>query len=409
MKILLLPAYFRPEQIASSYLTENRNKAFADAGIKMLCYAPTPTRGIVPDDRKKYSRIKKEFLYEGAMELHRFPMFKERRNPLQRAFRYFLCCLTQLWKGLWTKDVDLILLSSTPPILGLVGVLLKKIKHIPFVYNLQDVFPESLNLAGFIQKKSFIWYFGRKIEDFIYRNSDKIIVISHDLKLNLIQKGVPNEKIEVIYNWVDQNKIIEVSRSRNRIFDRYSLDKDKFYITYCGNFGLTQNLDMLLEVAKELKIYKNIQFILIGDGVYKKRLEEKVNDVQNVFIYPFQPYAEISDVFSLGDVGLVISKPGIAGTSFPSKTWNILAAGRPVLASFDESELQSILTKNCCGFFTESGNQKSFSEAILYLYNHRDECVEMGKNGRNYVLKHLTKEEGTKKYVDVVKRFERVS
>ena len=131
MKILYLPSYFTPEIVASTYINENRNQAFADAGIEVLLYAPTPCRGISEEVRIEYSKKEHrcEKMYDGKMIVHRFLMYREGKNPILRALRYTLCWCIQLWKGLWAKDIDLIYLTSTPPIQGVLGGLLKKIKN----------------------------------------------------------------------------------------------------------------------------------------------------------------------------------------------------------------------------------------------------------------------------------------
>ena len=325
-----------------------------------------------------------------------------------RALRYFLISAIQLWKGIWSKDIDLIYVASTPPTQGALAAMVKKIKRVPFVYNLQDIFPDSLVGTGLAQKGGLLWKIGRVIENFTYRNADKIIVISEDFKKNIMAKGVPEEKIVVIYNWVDEQAVVDVPRSENKLFDMYGLDKNKFYVTYNGNIGLTQNMDMLMEVAKALEANEDIQFVLVGNGAYKEKLEQiiKERNIMNVTLLPFQPYEDISHVFSLGDVSLVISKPGVGANSVPSKTWSIMSASRPVLANFDENELKTIVEKNNCGIFTKAGDKVAFTDAILKLYHDRELCREMGKNGRKFVMANLTKEIGTQKYVDVIRSFE---
>ena len=247
---------------------------------------------------------------------------------------------------------------------------------------------------------------GRVLENFTYRNADKIIVISEDFKKNIMAKGVPEEKIVVVYNWVDQNAVIDVPRERNKLFDKYGLDRSKFYIEYSGNIGLTQNMDMLLEVMEELQTsYPDICLALVGEGAYKEQVEKIVADKQlkNVVMLPFQPYEDISHVFSLGDAGLVISKPGVGANSVPSKTWSIMSASRPVLANFDENELKDILAGNECGIFTKAGDKEAFKQSVITLYENRELCKEYGKNGRQFVMDNLTREVGTQKYVDVIK------
>lgn len=408
MKILLLPPYFKPEQMASSHLNDHRYFAFSQMGYKMLLYTPTPTRGVSDEMRAEYSARKHEVMYNGMMEVYRFSMFREGSNPIQRALRYVFCWCAQFWKGLRAKDIDLIYLASTPPIQGVLGGLLKKIKKVPFVYNLQDIFPDSLAGTGLAKKDGLLWKIGRVIENFTYRNADKIIVISEDFKRNIMAKGVPEEKIVVVYNWVDEEAVKHVPREENKLFDAYGLDRSKFYITYSGNIGLTQNMDMLLEVAKELETKEpDIQFVLIGEGAYKKRVQEIIaeKNIGNVALLPFQPYEDISHVFSLGDAGLVISKPGVGENSVPSKTWSILSASRPVLANFDENELKTIVAENQCGIFTKAGDKEAFKQAILDLYHDRARCEQLGRNGREFILKNLTRAVGTQKYVDVIREF----
>lgn len=408
MRLLLLPAYYYPEKAASLYLSDNRNEAFAQAGMDMIVFVPTPCRGISAEERKEYCKKKHrvEKLYGGKMILYRFSLYAEGTIPVMRAFRYVLCWIKQLNRGLFAHDIDVVYLASTPPIQGVMGGLLKKIKGVPFVYNLQDIFPDSMAGTGLARKGGLIWKIGRLIENFTYKHADKIIVISEDFKKNIMAKGVPEDKIVVIYNWVDQNKVVDVPREENKLFDAYGLDRSKFYITYNGNIGLTQNMDMLLDVAKELqKEYEDIHFVLVGNGAYMDEVRRKVAEHQlgNVHLLPFQPYEDISHVFSLGDASLVISKPGVGANSVPSKTWSIMSASRPVLANFDENELKTIIENNHCGIFTKAGDKDAFKESILTLYNHRELCKEYGHNGRKFVKDNLTREVGTQKYVDVIK------
>lgn len=410
MKILAPYAYFAPEQAASSYLWQNLHEDFAKAGIGCIVIVPTPTRGISLDVRATYKKnFSIEKLYNGKLVVHRFSLYREGKNPFMRAFRYFLSCCIQLFKCMWgveSKDCNVVFLASTPPILGLVGAIVSRFRKMPFVYNLQDIFPDSLVGTGLSKKGGLVWKIGRVIENFTYKYADKIIVISEDFKKNIMAKGVPEDKIVVVYNWVDQNAVIDIPRAKNKLFDKYQLDRSKFYIEYSGNIGLTQNMDMLLEVMKELKTtHPDIGLVLVGEGAYKAQVEEivKRDNLTNVTMIPFQPYEDISYVFSLGDAGLVISKPGVGANSVPSKTWSIMSASRPVLANFDENELKDILAGNECGIFTKAGDKEAFRQSIIKLYENRELCKKYGANGRQFVMDNLTREVGTQKYVDVIK------
>ena len=406
MKVLQLTGYFLPEKAASIYLVENRLEAFANEGFDMVIHASRPTRGLSDEEYSEYKNRKEEMMYDGKLRVHRFAMYREGKNPVLRAMRYSFNWIIQLWYGLTEKNVDCVYLESTPPIQGLLGSLLKIFRNIPFVYCLQDIFPDSLAGTSLAKKGGLLWKIGRVIEDFTYKHADKIIVISEDFKKNIMAKGVPEDKIVVVYNWVDQNKVVDIPREKNKLFDKYNIDREKFYIEYSGNIGLTQNMDMLLEVMKELKAsHPDIGLALVGEGAYKAQVEEivKRDKLTNVTMIPFQPYEDISHVFSLGDAGLVISKPGVGANSVPSKTWSIMSASRPVLANFDENELKDILAGNECGIFTKAGDKVAFKQSIIKLYENRDLCKKYGVNGRQFVMDNLTREVGTQKYVDVIK------
>lgn len=401
MKAIFPCSYYLPETAASLYITDNIVHACADKGIEVDLYTPSPTRNV--PDGSLWEREERQI--DGKLRIHRFHLYGEGKNPMLRALRYFLGEFILLHYCMW-KKYDVAFVDSTPPIQGLKMPLIKWLKRKPTIYNVQDIFPDSLVGTGLTHEGSLIWKIGRMVEKITYRYADKIIVISEDFKKNIMAKGVPEDKIVVIYNWVDQNKVVDVPREENKLFDVYGLERSKFYITYNGNIGLTQNMDMLLDVAKELqKVYEDIHFVLVGNGAYLDEVKRKVADQQleNVHLLPFQPYEDISHVFSLGDASLVISKPGVGANSVPSKTWSIMSASRPVLANFDENELKTIIENNHCGIFTKAGDKDAFKESILTLYNHRELCKEYGHNGRKFVLDNLTREVGTQKYVDVIK------
>lgn len=409
MKALIPFAYYYPETCAGISVVDDMMRRLAAEGNVCVIYVPTPTRNV----KSGSEWCRDEYLCGGRIHIHRFKMFEEGRNPVMRAVRYVLCECYYLHRMLW-DDYDVAFIDSTPPIQGLKNPLIKLIRRKPVVYNAQDIFPDSLVGASLVQKGGLLWKIGRLVEVITYKYADKIIVISEDFKNNLIAKGVPEEKVVVVYNWVNQNAVSSVDRAENKLIKAYGIDPKKFHIEYAGNIGLTQNMDMLLEVMKELKQSNpEIGLILVGEGVYKKHVEEIVarDELTNVTMLPFQPYEDISHVFSLGDVGLVISKPGVGANSVPSKTWSIMSASRPVLASFDPNELKDILEGTHpfsvdggrCGIFTEAGDKEAFKRAILEMYGNPDLCKEMGARGREYILKNLTKEVGTRKYVEVIK------
>ena len=407
MRILKMSPYFEPEQVGTTHLHRDLREAYIKAGFTMVDYVPRPTRGISDEVYEEYKHKKYEEQLDGKVIIHRFAMFREGTNPIQRAIRYVLVNLIQYFKGIRAKDVDVLVSVSTPPTQGILcGLVARKLK-IPFIYNLQDVFPDSMVIANMTKKGSLIWKIGRKVEDFTYRHADKIIVISEDFKRNIMEKGVPEEKIVVVPNWVDPTSVYPVERKDNILFDRFGLDRDKFYICYSGNIGHSQNLRLLMDAAKLLKTdLPDMRLVLIGDGMMKDELEKMIRDeaIDNVVLLPFQPYEEIAHVFSLGDAGLIISKAGTGGSSVPSKTWSIMAAERPIIASFDEeSRLSKLIEEAGCGVTVKPDDLDVLVEAIKTLYNDRENGVAMGKTGRRYLLENLDKEKCVAAYVDTIK------
>ena len=408
MKILYLPAYFEPELAASGYLAANRSEAFVAASFDMLVYTPVPTRGVSKEVRKIYEERKEEHLYDGRMKVLRFPLIREGKNPMQRALRYFIAAFKQYW---WAshaqeaKQCDVMFVASTPPIQGAMAALVKKRTHIPFIYNLQDIFPDSLVGTGMAKKGGLLWRIGRVIEDFTYRNVDKIIVISEDFKRNIMAKGVPEEKIEVIYNWVDEKVVIPIEKAKNPLFDELGISRDLFHVVYAGNLGYAQNVQILLDCAEILKGEENMDFLIFGSGGLKRKYEELVKNKQldNVRFFPLQPMEKVSHVYSMADIALVSCKKGLGGSAMPSKTWNILSAGTPVICSFDKGgDLQHIIEDNRLGLFSDADDVNTLSNNIMEFYRNPHMCEVYGRNGREYIEKNLTKDVGTSKYIQVL-------
>ena len=418
MRIIFPFAYYYPEQCAGIYLVDDLMQALANNGIESYLSVPSPTRNVKPD--AKWYRTEK--MCNGKVVVHRFRMYSEGKNPVFRALRYFFCECVQLHYMLW-KNYDVAFIDSTPPIQGLKSSIVRLFRNKPIVYNLQDIFPDSLVGTGLAKKDGLFWKIGRVIENFTYRNADKIIVISQDFKRNIMAKGVPEEKIEVIYNWVDENAITPVKDEENELFEEFGIGRDKFRVVYAGNLGNAQNIEIIVEAAKRMKDNKNIEFVIFGTGGLEDEIKatKEKNQLDNLKILPLQPYERVAKVYGLGHVCIVACKPGLGGAAMPSKTWSIMSSGRAVLANFDEGELKEILEGGSafrpfdpaqgpqaqgpqpCGVFTKAGDLEGFVAAIEELSQQPERCAEMGRNGRQFILENLTREVGTKRYVEVIK------
>ena len=405
MKLLLLPPYFTPEKQSSAMLDHQRYEAFANAGVEMSLFAPTPTRGISNEVREIYRNRKHELMYNNRMSVTRYPLIREGKNPIGRAIRYFLGFAKQFFIGIRQTDVDCIFLVSTPPIQGVLGGLLKKRLKAPFIYNIQDIFPDSLVGSGLAKRNGLLWKIGCKIEKFTYHHADKIIVISEDFKRNLLAKGVPEHKIEVVYNWVDQNAIVPIPKNENPLYDEFGINREKFNVVYAGNLGNAQNIDVIIDAAKIMIENKNVEFLIFGSGGLKDKYVEKIkhDNIDNVRFFPLQPIERVSQVYGLGDVCVVSCKPGLGGAAMPSKILSIMSAGRAVVASFDEGELTYILDKYKCGQHAPAGDVNAFVKVLRTISDNHEKCEEMGRNARNLILERFTREYGTQRYVDIIK------
>ena len=406
MRILFLDAYFEPEQIAFTHLENDLLEGLVNAGHEVEIVCPTPTRGVSAEIVRDYKNKKQESLYNGHVHVTRFSAPQEGKNPIVRALRYFWCNLRTYQIGKRAKNIDAVFANSTPPTQGWIAGKVSKKLRVPFIYSLQDVFPDSLVNAGMIVKNSLIWKIGRVIENKTYEKADRIITISNSFSENIIRKGVPISKIMVVPNWINTDDVFPISREDNRVLERYSLDSCKYYVCYSGNIGHSQNFDLLIRVAKRIqKELPYVSFVIIGDGVAKEHLQDEIsrNRLNNIFLLPFQPYEDIAHVFSLGDVGLIISKPGVGGSSVPSKTWSIMAAERPILASFDKnSDLINLISETKSGVFANANDEEGLINAISWLYTNKKDADNMGKNGREFVRINLSKEYGTKRYIDTI-------
>lgn len=411
MKILRLRAYYDPEKTAGIHLDHDLCEAFMNNGIHYISYTPSPTRGVSKEVREEYKSKRRETLYNGFVTINRFPMFREGHNPIQRAIRYATCSIKEYQLGIKEKEIDLIYSSSTPPTQGMLSALVakklsKKYKRkVPFVYNLQDIFPDSLVNAKMSKKGSLIWKLGRKIEDFTYRNADKIIVISEGFKQNIMEKGVPEDKIVVIPNWVDTEKVYPVCKEDNRLFEEFGIDRKKFIVVYAGNFGAMQGTDVILQAAELLKDSTDIQFVLFGGGAEYQKAVDTVQDKQlnNVIINKLLPQDRVSEVYSLGDVALITCKKGVGGSGLPSKTWSIMACNTPIIAAFDtDSELADILLCSGAGFCVEPENVKALTNAISSMYKIWANNVRKESDLRGYVINNASKSLCTGKYVETI-------
>ena len=405
MNILEFKQYFEPEIAGGIALDANTAEDLAEKGHDVYLFTPRHTRGITKETIK--ATPKYETRIDGRLKIHRYKMFGEKKNIYLRAIRYILCACKQLWHGLRLKNVDLIFAGSTPPFQGIVVALIKRVKKVPFVFNLQDIFPDSMLSAGIAKQGGLIWNIGEWIAKRTYETADHIIVISEAMRDNLLEKNVPKEKIHIVYNWVDEKAVHPIARYNNSLYLELGIPDYEFTVVYAGNLGLAQGIEVILKAAKRLNSDKRIGFVIFGNGaneemVRKFLLTEKL---EHVHLYPLQPYEKVSEVYSIGDACLVCGKSGLGKNAMPSKTWSIMACGKPILASFDSNSLlEKIIVQHDCGLFSKAEDDELLAASIMELAQNKERALQMGKNARKFIENNLSRKPCTDKICNVIQQ-----
>ena len=411
MRILKLSAYCFPEQESSTHLTDDLYEAYEKAGFYVENYVPTPTRGVSDEVRNKYKKIRTEVFYNGHLIIHRFSMFREGKHPAVRAFRYVLVNIVQYWKGSHAENIDIIFSGSTPPTQGMLCALVKRRlskkykRPVKMIYAIQDIFPDSLVTSGMAQKGSFLWKIGSKMSGFAFKNADQIITISQSMKCNLISKGVYEDKINVISNWIDISSVNHVNRKDNSLFDEYSIDRNKYIVLYAGNMGAPQGTEVILQAAELLKDKDDIHFVIFGGGTEYESFSKSAEKMSNITVNTLLPVERVSEVYSMGDVALITCKKGVGTSGMPSKIWSIMACNTPIIASFDlKSDLSETLKEAHAGATVSPGDSEALANEIFYAYLRWKNNEKNGVNTRDYVYKNAEKTTCVKRYVDIIER-----
>lgn len=402
-KITFIAGYYEPDICADTHLNSSLCNGLANRGYKVTVIAPFPSRGVSDEIIVRYSAISEETNSFGV-RIIRVGHGKFKENIIKRGIG-FLRKTVLLCQTAKRIETDCYILMSTPPFLGLIGKFLPG--NTPKIYRLQDIFPDSLINAGIITETSLFHKFLKRLEKRIYSANDIIIAVSHDMRKQLLSRGVEPQKVDVVYNWIDENSCIPIKKENNILFDEFNLAKNKFYVVYAGNIGALQNVETIVKAAEYLHEQKDIEFIIIGDGTMKVRIADLIQrkSLNNIKMFPMQPLEKVSHVYSLGDVGVVSLKPNVSKSALPSKTWSIMASERPVICEIDTfSELNDTLQINECGICVAPNDHVAMAEGILKIYKNKELAEKMGMNGRNYIIHYMTEKAGIEDFIKCVEK-----
>jgi colanic acid biosynthesis glycosyl transferase WcaI len=399
MKILVVSLYYEPDLCQSNGpMIRALCDDWAAAGHEVTVLTSFPhynCDSVWPEYRGR--------LFErdrvGKVKVFRSYIFvPRRRSSLDRILNYLSFNVSSTIAGLVTGKQDVIFVISPPLTIGLTAFILSLLKRIPYCYNLQDIWPEVAVKLGMLRGRSTIAFFER-LEKFIYRRSCKIFAISEEFKTNLLGKGVPESKIEVIPNFVDAEFIRPMSK--NNSFSRAHELTDKYVALYAGNIGLSQGLDVIMNAAEELRVQPEILFLIVGQGSRRDELIAGATQrgLQNVRFLPLLPETDVPLLYASCDVALIPLKRGITENSVPCKTYSIMASGRPYIASVDPGSNVWKLTEQAgCGVCVEPENGKALAAAVLSLQACGDAGRQMGSRGREYVENHFARKAITTRY-----------
>lgn len=320
--------------------------------------------------------------------VHPFPG-KTKRNLLRRSIGFGLFSLLVGLHGLRVGRgrIDGVLAMSPPLTLGLTGRFIATLRRTRLVFNIQDVFPDAAIQTGAISNRTIIRV-ARWLERVSYKTSDAVVLLSDDLLRNVERKvsRLHRSTLHVIPNFVDTVAITP----RNRMTDyRRELGiGEGVVVMYAGNVGFSQSIELLIAAARELP---HIQVVINGDGAARSSLQELARDCENVHFVEYQPIERLGEVLASADIHVVPLRAGLASVSVPSKTYSILAAGRPILAAIDlDTEIPRILVASGAGITVPPEDAAKFTAALRWLVDQPELRVEMGNKGRRWVEQHAS-------------------
>ncbi|MEA3349957.1 MAG: glycosyltransferase family 4 protein [Chloroflexota bacterium] len=401
MKILLLTAYFPPDTGSAAHLFYELGAALAENGHTVTVITNKPGYHAQGNLSKyKGKLVVKEKIKQ--MDIIRVASLRlPPRLMFGRALWQFGMALFFFLVALFVPRHDVTLLYSPPLTLGLSAWGIKMVRSIPFVLNVQDLFPQSIIDLGLLKNPVIISVFER-MEQFVYRRADAITVHSKGNKQRVVGRGAEEQKVHILHNWVDTDYIKPGERI-NQFRADHNLE-DEFVVSFAGVLGYSQDLDIVLGAAEFLKAYEDIVWVIVGDGVETDRLKQKADDMNlaSVKFIPMQPRSKYPYVLHASDVGLATLYADVKTPVVPSKILSIMAAGLPVIVAMDlDGDAPSLIDEAECGICIRPEDAQGLADAVLQLYQDENLRNRLGQNGRNYSQQNLSLNACVKRYEEL--------
>lgn len=404
MHILFLSHYFPPETNAPASRTYEHARRWVknpDVRVTVITNHPSHPYGVL------YAGYKNEWLTredkDGIEVLRVKTCLAPNAGFFRRTLNYLFFMAASVTATIKMPRPELVVATSPQFFCAAAGFIVSQLKRCPFVFELRDIWPESIVTVGAMKPGPMIRIL-EKLELFLYRRSTLVVAVTNAFRDNLIRRGIPGSKIHVIKNGVDLSAFSPRPVSMNLI---RRLDAEgKFVVSYIGTVGMAHAVDKIIEVAEQLRDVPDILFLIVGEGAQKKTVQKMVREkgLPNVTVLPGVSKEKVADYYALTDLNLVTLRgTPLFKTVIPSKIFEIMAMARPILCSVD-GECRKIIEKAGCGVFAEPENVEHTVHVIRKFRQEKELLSAMGKNGRSYVKQYSDREDMADRYLDMLNK-----
>jgi len=388
MKLAVLCPHFQPDTAPTGEVITRIVLALADRGHELHVVTSLPwyrdhrvedawAGRLVRTEAVEWGSIRRVSPFAGA----------DKRSIPRRALGFAGFSALAGLEGLRGGRVDGVLAMSPPLTLGLTGWGMARARRGPLVFNVQDVFPDAAVATGAITDRRVIRA-AEALERATYRRADAVTVLSEDLRVNVAAKLPEAEraKVRVIPNFVDTGWIRPLGHD-TAYRSELGITAEQTVVLYAGNVGFSQSLHLVVAAARALREERpDVVFVVNGGGSALADVQERAAGLPNVRFAPYQPRERLPEVLASGDVHLVPLKAGLAAASVPSKTYSVLAAGRPLLAAVDPgTEVARVVEAAGCGIAVPPDDEAAFLGGLRRLLDDPAEARAMGLRGRAWV------------------------
>lgn len=391
LHILALSIYYPPEPGANARIVSEIASEWRRMGhdVTVLTDIPHYPDDVVPDEYK--GGAKREETIDGVRVIRCPLIIRDRASTVGRLLNNISFALSAVWRARRAGRADVIYVYSPPIFLGIGSWLIKLFKRCPVVFNVQDIYPDVAIAHGFLTNPVLIRAF-KLFEKWVYNRSTRVTVISEGFRGNLLDKGVADDKIDVIPNCVDADQFRP--GPRNNDFRRELDVGDKFVVLYGGNLGHAQGLETVIEAAKLLETKRaDVEFVIVGDGVEGeklRKLHQKVGAKNLRFTGPV-PRARMPEIVNAADACLVILRARKSTIWIQSKTYEIMSAGRPIIASIDEEgDNWRLIDEAGGGIHATPGDPQALADAVEKLADDEQLRRSLAESGRAHIEQNYT-------------------